>query len=147
MQASLRNPGLVIRSCVPRWSPLDRWLSETFHRRRDETHAASGGVRRLDGAACAQTTCPKQSFKFQSAIQTATRPEASAYLIWLPPLEHMAVKIRRCRLRARWDRRIQAFAKTKEEREAANDSRLSLMERYKDRNDYVNRIRTAALRP
>jgi hypothetical protein len=37
-----------------------------------------------------------------------------------------------------------AFAKTKEEREAANDSRPSLMERYKDRNDYVNRIRTAA---
>ena len=37
-----------------------------------------------------------------------------------------------------------AFAKTKEEREAANDSRLSLMERYKDRNDYANRIRMAA---
>jgi hypothetical protein len=38
-----------------------------------------------------------------------------------------------------------AFAKTKQEREAANDSRLSLAERYKDRNDYVNRIRGAAL--
>ena len=37
-----------------------------------------------------------------------------------------------------------AYAKTKEEREAANDTRLSLMERYQDRNDYVNRIRTAA---
>jgi len=37
-----------------------------------------------------------------------------------------------------------AFAKTKEEREAANDSRPSLMERYRDRNEYVNRIRTTA---
>jgi Alpha/beta hydrolase domain len=37
-----------------------------------------------------------------------------------------------------------AFAKTKEEREAANDSRLSLPERYKDRNDFVNRVRTSA---
>jgi hypothetical protein len=37
-----------------------------------------------------------------------------------------------------------AFAKTKEERDAVNDSRPSLAERYKDRNDYVNRIRTAA---
>jgi hypothetical protein len=37
-----------------------------------------------------------------------------------------------------------AFAKTKEERELASDTRLSLAERYKDRNDYVNRIHTAA---
>jgi hypothetical protein len=37
-----------------------------------------------------------------------------------------------------------AFAKTNEERVAANDSRPSLMERYKYRNDYVNRIRMAS---
>jgi hypothetical protein len=37
-----------------------------------------------------------------------------------------------------------AFAKTKEEREAANDPRPSLAERYKDRNDYVNRVRAVA---
>ena len=37
-----------------------------------------------------------------------------------------------------------AFAKTKEEREAVSDSRLSLVERYKDRSDYMNRIRAAA---
>jgi hypothetical protein len=37
-----------------------------------------------------------------------------------------------------------AFAKTKEEREAASDSRPSLVERYKDRSDYMNRIRAAA---
>lgn len=36
-----------------------------------------------------------------------------------------------------------AFAKTKEEREANNDSRLSIAERYKDRNDYINRVRIA----
>ena len=33
------------------------------------------------------------------------------------------------------------FAKTKDEREAANDARLSLAERYRDRNDYVDRVR------
>jgi hypothetical protein len=37
-----------------------------------------------------------------------------------------------------------AFAKTKEERDAVNDSRPSLAERYKDRNDYLNRVRAAA---
>ena len=37
-----------------------------------------------------------------------------------------------------------AFAKTKEEREAVGDSRPSLVERYKDRSDYMNRIRAAA---
>jgi hypothetical protein len=37
-----------------------------------------------------------------------------------------------------------ACAKTKEEREAVNDSRPSLVERYKDRSDYMNRIRAAA---
>ena len=37
-----------------------------------------------------------------------------------------------------------AFAKTKEEREAVGDSRPSLGERYKDRSDYMNRIRAAA---
>lgn len=37
-----------------------------------------------------------------------------------------------------------AFAKTREEREAAKDPRPSLAERYKDRNDYANRIRAAA---
>jgi len=37
-----------------------------------------------------------------------------------------------------------AFAKTKKERDAANDSRPSLAERYKNRNDYANRIRAAA---
>jgi Alpha/beta hydrolase domain len=37
-----------------------------------------------------------------------------------------------------------AFAKTKEEREAVSDSRPSLVERYKDRSDYMNRIRAAA---
>ena len=36
------------------------------------------------------------------------------------------------------------FAETKEEREAAKDSRLSIAERYKSRDDYVNRIRVAA---
>ena len=37
-----------------------------------------------------------------------------------------------------------AFAKTKEERENVSDSRPSLVERYEDRNDYVNRIRAGA---
>jgi hypothetical protein len=37
-----------------------------------------------------------------------------------------------------------AFAKTKEEREAANDPRLSLAERYKNRNDYIDHVRLAA---
>lgn len=36
------------------------------------------------------------------------------------------------------------FAETKEEREAAKDSRPSIAERYKSRDDYVNRVRTAA---
>ena len=36
------------------------------------------------------------------------------------------------------------FAATREAREAAHDNRLSLAERYKDQNDYVNRIRIAA---
>jgi hypothetical protein len=36
------------------------------------------------------------------------------------------------------------YARTKAEREAANDPRLSLEERYRHRNDYVNRIRLAA---
>ncbi len=36
------------------------------------------------------------------------------------------------------------FAATREAREAAHDNRLSLAERYKDQNDYVNRIRVAA---
>jgi hypothetical protein len=36
------------------------------------------------------------------------------------------------------------FAHTKAEREAAKDSRLSLAERYRHRDDYVNRIRVAA---
>ena len=36
------------------------------------------------------------------------------------------------------------FAKTKADREAANDTRPSLAELYKDRDDYVNRIRVAA---
>ncbi len=35
------------------------------------------------------------------------------------------------------------FATTKAEREAASDKRLSIAERYKDRDDYVNRIRVA----
>jgi hypothetical protein len=37
-----------------------------------------------------------------------------------------------------------AFAKTREERERAHDERPSVAERYRDRNDYVNRIRNAA---
>lgn len=37
-----------------------------------------------------------------------------------------------------------AFAKTKVEREASNDTRLSLGERYRNRDDYVNRVRQAA---
>jgi hypothetical protein len=37
-----------------------------------------------------------------------------------------------------------AFTKTRKERAAANDSRPSLAERYKNRNDYANRIRAAA---
>ncbi|HTB42240.1 MAG TPA: alpha/beta hydrolase domain-containing protein [Acetobacteraceae bacterium] len=36
------------------------------------------------------------------------------------------------------------FAATRDAREAAHDNRPSLAERYKDQNDYVNRIRTAA---
>jgi hypothetical protein len=36
------------------------------------------------------------------------------------------------------------FARTREERLAAQDQRLSLAERYKDQNDYVNRVRVAA---
>jgi hypothetical protein len=36
------------------------------------------------------------------------------------------------------------FAETKEERDAAKDARLSIAERYKSRDDYVNRIRVAA---
>ncbi len=37
-----------------------------------------------------------------------------------------------------------AFAKTKVEREASNDLRASLGERYRNRDDYVNRVRQAA---
>ena len=36
-----------------------------------------------------------------------------------------------------------AFAKTRAEREASNDSRLSLMERYNDKRDYLDRIRAS----
>jgi hypothetical protein len=36
------------------------------------------------------------------------------------------------------------FAHTKSEREAAGDKRLSVAERYRNRDDYVNRIRVAA---
>ena len=36
------------------------------------------------------------------------------------------------------------FAMTKQERESSGDKRLSIAERYRDRNDYVNRIRIAA---
>jgi hypothetical protein len=36
------------------------------------------------------------------------------------------------------------FAKTKEEREKSGDPRLSIEERYKDQNDYVQRISQAA---
>jgi hypothetical protein len=36
------------------------------------------------------------------------------------------------------------FAPTRDARESAQDKRLSLAERYKDQNDYVNRIRVAA---
>jgi hypothetical protein len=36
------------------------------------------------------------------------------------------------------------FADTKEQRETARDSRLSIAERYKNRDDYVNKIRVAA---
>jgi len=35
------------------------------------------------------------------------------------------------------------FAKNKQEREANNDNRLSIAERYKDRNEYINRVRIA----
>ena len=35
------------------------------------------------GISVRPTTCPRQSFKFQSAIQMAMRPEASVYLMWL----------------------------------------------------------------
>lgn len=35
------------------------------------------------------------------------------------------------------------FAKTKEERESGNDGRISITERYKDRNDYIDRVRLA----
>jgi hypothetical protein len=38
-----------------------------------------------------------------------------------------------------------AFAATQTAREAAGDSRLSIAERYRNRDDYVNRIRIAAL--
>jgi len=37
-----------------------------------------------------------------------------------------------------------AFAETRKERAAARDARLSLAERYKNREDYANRIRAAA---
>ncbi|MCZ6719327.1 MAG: alpha/beta hydrolase domain-containing protein [Gammaproteobacteria bacterium] len=36
------------------------------------------------------------------------------------------------------------FAKTKQQRLAANDNRLSIEERYLDNNDYVNRIAVSA---
>ena len=38
-----------------------------------------------------------------------------------------------------------AFAATRAQREAAGDARLSIAERYRNRDDYVNRIRIAAL--
>lgn len=38
-----------------------------------------------------------------------------------------------------------AFAKTKEERNAKNDNRLSIAERYKNQDDYVNRVRIASM--
>jgi len=37
-----------------------------------------------------------------------------------------------------------AFTKNKAERDAAKDARLSIAERYKDQNDYLNKIRSAA---
>jgi len=37
-----------------------------------------------------------------------------------------------------------SFAKTREERERTNYDLPSVAERYRDRNDYVNRIRDAA---
>ncbi len=37
-----------------------------------------------------------------------------------------------------------AFAATKAQRESTGDARLSLAERYRNRDDYVNRIRIAA---
>ena len=37
-----------------------------------------------------------------------------------------------------------AFAATKAQREAASDARLSVAERYRNRDDYVNRVRIAA---
>jgi hypothetical protein len=36
------------------------------------------------------------------------------------------------------------FAMTKAEREARKDPRLSIAERYRDRDDYISRLRTAA---
>ena len=36
------------------------------------------------------------------------------------------------------------FARTKAEREARHDPRLSIEERYRDRNDYLQRIQTVA---
>jgi hypothetical protein len=38
-----------------------------------------------------------------------------------------------------------AFAKTKAEREATQDQRLSIAERYKNQDDYVNRVRIASI--
>jgi hypothetical protein len=38
------------------------------------------------------------------------------------------------------------FASTKAEREAAGDARASIAERYRDRDDYVNRVRVAGRR-
>ena len=37
-----------------------------------------------------------------------------------------------------------AFAATKEQRERAGDTRPSIEERYRSRDDYVNRVRVAA---
>ena len=37
------------------------------------------------------------------------------------------------------------FAKTKAEREAAGDPRLSIEERYKDKNEYLRQVKEAAV--
>jgi len=39
------------------------------------------------------------------------------------------------------------FARTKAEREASKDSRLSIQERYRDEGDYFARLRVAAEEP
>jgi Alpha/beta hydrolase domain len=142
MQASLRNSGLASYNAF-HVSCLGSLAVCKYFTAAKRAHAASGGARRCDGAPCAQLSAQgnhSNSIRDQDGNATGgvRLPDMAAPLGTHggqnPPLSF------KCSLGSSY----LAFAKTKEEREAVSDSRPSLVERYKDRNDYVNRIRAGA---